>query len=180
MHDPAIRTLIVDRYAAVHAAFPTAEYPAYLTVGQPDAPHAVLGFRTAGAEPLLLERYVERSIEHVVSATFGCTVSRDRIAEIGNHASHRPGATIRLWREAAAALEGRADYAVAVLTQPLRAMFARLALPIIVLAPAAISAVGSEAAQWGRYYDADPMLCVGDVALCRRRLDTITYGRTRP
>lgn len=178
MHDTAIRSLIADRYAVVHAAFPTGDYPTYLTVGQPEAPQAVLGFRAADDDPLFLERYVDRPIEQLVGERFGKAVPRERIAEIGNHASHRPAATVALWREAAAALDGQADFAVAVLTRPLRAMFARLGLPIVVLAPALIEAVASEASRWGRYYDSEPMLCVGDIALCREKLDQTPMRRT--
>lgn len=178
MHDTAIRSLIADRYAAVHAAFPPSDYPTYLTVGQPEAPQAVLGFRAADAGALLLERYIDEPIELVLSERFGRSIARHRIAEIGNHASHRPAATIALWREAAAALQGQADIAVAVLTQPLRSMFARLDLPIVVIAPARIEAVAAEASRWGQYYDSDPMLCAGDVALCREKLHRNSMRRT--
>jgi len=172
MHDVAIRSLIQSRYTAVHDAFPAADYPAYLSIGTPDAPHAVLGFRVAGAEALFLERYLDRPVEALLCDRLGRPVPRSRIVEIGDHASQRSSATVALWREAAAALAGQADVAVAVLTAPLRAMFARLALPLLVLAPAPIESVGDAAAAWGRYYDSDPMVCAGDVTDCRRALAT--------
>lgn len=170
MHDNAIRSLIRSRYAAAHDAFPTADYPAYLSIGAPDAPHAVLGFRTAGGDALFLERYLDRPIETMLTERMGRPIPRSRVVEIGDHASQRSTATIALWREAAAALVGQADVAVAVLTAPLRAMFARLALPLIVLAPAPIEAVGDARRAWGRYYESDPMVCAGDVAACRTAL----------
>jgi hypothetical protein len=172
MYDTAIRSLIRSRYAAAHDALPAADYPAYLSIGAPDAPHAVLGFRTAGDEALFLERYLDRPVEVLLGERMGRPVPRTRVVEIGDHASQRSTATIALWREAAAALVGQADVAVAVLTAPLRAMFARLALPLIVLAPAPIEAVGDAARAWGRYYDSDPMVCAGEIAACRRALVT--------
>lgn len=171
MHDAAIHSLLHDRYSAAHGATPVADYPTYLTIGAPNAPQAVLGFRCAGARPLFLERYVSGPIEEVLSERFGRPIARHRIAELGDHASRRPAATIALWREAAAALEGQADVAVAVLTRPMRAMFNRVGLALHMLAPARIEAMGDAAAQWGTYYENDPVLCVGDISECRQQLE---------
>ncbi|MEA1086347.1 thermostable hemolysin [Sphingomonas sp. CD22] len=170
MSHAAIRTLIQSRYVAVHDARPAVEFPAYLTVGAPDMPQAVLGYRPAGADALFVERYVDGPIERLLSERLGRPVPRSRIVEIGAHASHRATATLALWREAAAALDGQADVAVAVLTRGLRSMFARLDLPILILAPAPMAAMGAAADRWGRYYDSDPMLCAGDIAQSHIRL----------
>lgn len=171
MQTNALKQLIHDRYAAAHGAAPCADYPAYLTIGTPDDPVAALGLRHASAAPLFLERYLDRPVEVLLTEAAGRPVPRVRIAELGDHASRRSAATIGLWREAAAALAGQADYAVAVLTRPLRAMFARLDLPMIELAPARIEALGGEGPRWGRYYAADPVVCAGDVAEWHCRLD---------
>ncbi len=63
---------------------------------------------------------------------------RVRIVELSDHALQRGGATVSLWREAATALGGQADIAVAVLTRPLRTMFTRLGLELVELVPALI------------------------------------------
>lgn len=173
MHDAALTSLIHDRYAAVHGAVPAADYPAYLTIGLPDAPQAVVGFRRADAGPLFLEAYLDRPVEAVLTTRLDRPVTRAQVVELGDHASHRPAATVTLWRESAAALDGQANFAVAVLTRPLRAMFARLGLPLIELAPARAEALGGAGAAWGRYYQTDPMVCVGDIAGCRSRLERV-------
>lgn len=171
MHQAALSTLIRDRYAAVHGAVPAGDYPAYLTIGVPEAPQAALGFRRADAGPLFLEAYFDRPIEAELAARLDRPVTRAQVVELGDHASHRAAATVTLWRESAAALEGQAEFAVAVLTRPLRAMFARLGLPLIELAAARIEALGEAGAGWGRYYQTDPMVCAGDITACRRRLE---------
>ena len=171
MHDAALISLIHDRYAAVHGATPASDYPTYLTVGAPDAPSATLGYRLAEGEALFLEVYLDRPIERLLAERLGRRVSRTRIVELGDHASQRAGATVTLWREAAAALAGQADVAVAVLTRPLRSMFARLGLDLIELAPARIEALGEAGSAWGRYYQTDPVVCAGDIAACRVMLD---------
>ncbi|WP_404710140.1 thermostable hemolysin [Sphingomonas sp. MMS24-J13] len=171
MHHAAIRSLIQDRYATAHDASPAGAYPSYLTIGSPEKPQAVLGFRSAGAEPLFLERYLDQPIEEVLTARLARPVPRGRIVELGDHASHRPGATIALWREAAVTLASQADIAVAVLTRPMRTMFQRLDLELVELAPARIEAMGDAARHWGRYYETDPLLCAGDIARCRAALE---------
>lgn len=171
MHDAALIALIHDRYAAVHGAIPASDYPTYLTVGAPDLPQAALGYRMANAGALFLEGYLDRPIEVVLTERLRRPVPRARIVEVGDHASQRPGATVSLWREAAAALAVQADVAVAVLTRPLRSMFARLGLELIELAPARIEALGTAGSTWGRYYQTDPAVCAGDIAACRAQLD---------
>jgi hypothetical protein len=171
MFDTAVRSLIHDCYTTVHDARPAADYPTYLSVGAPEAPLAVLGFRGAAAGPIFLERYLDQTIEHVLTQKLGRPVSRNRIIELGDHASRRPTATVALWCEAAAALHGQAEIAVAVLTRPLRQMFERLGFDLMALGPARMEALGSEGMQWGRYYDADPVVCAGDIAACRSVLE---------
>lgn len=171
MHHAALRSLIQDCCASTHGAIPASDYPSYLTVGVPDDPLAALELRHAGKGALFLEKDLACPIERALTARTGRPVPRSRIVEFGDHTSRRPRATICLWREAAAALDGHADFAVAVLTAPLRKTFARLRLPMIELAPACAEAMGADAARWGRYYDTDPIVCAGDIAACRRLLD---------
>ncbi len=170
MYHSALRSLIERRYFECHGAAPSADYPRYLTMGAPDVPLAAIGMRSAADGPLFLERYLIEPVETVLTRTLGRPVPRCRVVELGDHASARAAATIGLWREAAAALDGQLDVAVAVLTAPLRAMFARLSLPIVTIAPAHAAALGPAAERWGRYYDADPMVCAGEIAACRRVL----------
>lgn len=171
MPDAALISLIHDRYAAAHGATPASDYPTYLTIGAPDLPQATLGYRLAEGGGLFLEAYLNRPIEAVLTEMFGRPVLRARIVELGDHASQRAGATVTLWREAAAALAGQADIAVAVLTRPLRSMFGRLGLELVELAPARIEALGEAGSGWGRYYQTDPVVCAGDIAACRAMLD---------
>lgn len=179
MHDPAIATLIRNRYEAVHEAKPATDYPVYLTIGLPEAPEAALGFRNAGDGSLFLEAYLEQPVETLLAERFGRPVPRARIVELGDHASRRSTATVALWREAATALEGQADVAVAVLTRPLRVMFERLGLHLLVLAPARVEVLGEAGKDWGRYYESDPMVCAGNIATCGIELGRTGVGAKR-
>ena len=170
MHHAASRSLVHRRYATMHGAAPAADYPAYLTVGPQYAPRAVLGYRLAGEQALFLEAYLRRPIEEVLAERMGRPVARGRIVELGDHASECARATVLLWSEAACKLGAQADFAVAVLTRPLRAMLTRLGADLTELAPARIEALGPRGAGWGRYYEADPVVCAGEIHACRARL----------
>lgn len=125
---------------------------------------AALGFRRAGPEPLNLEIYLDLPIEQVVTAALAQPVERANIIEIGNFASTTSMAMIALWTACANDLGAGADYAVATLTAPLRSMFARLGVPVTVLAEARPERLGDSAAAWGSYYRQAPQVCVGRIA----------------
>jgi hypothetical protein len=161
-----IQRLIEQRYAAVHGAFPAVSYPHFCAVdpGGELGPSAALGFRLAAAERLFLEDYLEAPVEIVVEAALGTPFARDRIVEIGAHASVRSRATVALWARTARELNGLADVAVAVLTAPLRQMFERLGIPIHDLADADPARLPDGGRDWGSYYELKPRVCAGLIA----------------
>jgi hypothetical protein len=163
----SVRQLIADRYHAVHGAVPAIDYPAYCVIEDERRPMAALGYRRAEDGPLFLEAYLKAPIEQLVADRLGRQVERRRLVEIGDHASQRPQATLLLWACVARHLAGEADIAVAVLTAPLRRMFARLGLPVVEIAPAMPELMGARLASWGRYYDRDPRICAGDIGAAR-------------
>lgn len=172
MQAAAVRQLIERRYAIVHGAVPAAEYPHFCVVdpGGVAGPSAALGFRVASTDRLFLEDYLDDPIELVVSAEFGRVIDRGRIVEIGAHASDRSRATIALWARTARHLDGLADVAVAVLTAPLRSMFARLGISIHEICDADPRRLPDGGEGWGQYYDQSPRVCAGLIAPARPKL----------
>ena len=166
----SVRQLIADRYSAVHGAQPSIDYPDYCTIVEPDGPLAALGYRRAADGPLFLESYLDVPVEAVLARRLGRRVDRSTVVEIGDHASARPQATLRLWAKAAELLAEEAELAVAVLTAPLRRMFGRVGVPVVEIAPALPEQVGSPTA-WGRYYLSDPIVCVGEIEAGRGALE---------
>ena len=172
MHLENIQDLIGRRYARAHGATPATDYPHYcmIAAGREEAPSAVLGFRSAGQGRLFLEDYLDVPIEAAVSRAFARSIDRSRIVEIGAHASDRSRATVALWARAVRHLDQIADVAVAVLTAPLRGMFARLGITVIEICDADPARLGDAGAGWGRYYDLDPKVCAGLIAPAKPRL----------
>jgi Thermostable hemolysin len=170
MYQCAVRELIADRYASVHGAVPSTDYPNFCVVEDKGVPRAVLGYRRASEGALFLEAYLDAPIEHIVSARLGYAVERAQIVEIGAHASSQSRSTLSLWARAAEALGQDNDIAVAVLTRDMRGMFERIGLAIEVMAPAAPARLPDEGTGWGRYYEAEPMVCMGAIAPARALL----------
>ena len=161
-----IQRLIEQRYGEVHGATPSIAYPHFCAVdsGGDIGPSAALGFRLAAAERLFLEDYLDAPIELVLEEALGTPLARDRIVEIGAHASNRSRATLALWARTARELNGMADVAVAVLTAPLRAMFERLGVAIHDLGDADPARLPNAGQEWGRYYELRPRVCAGLIA----------------
>lgn len=177
MQIAAARQLIERRYADVHGASPGADYHHFCVIADgTEGPRAALGFRLAAAEPLFLEAYLDEPVERVVSEALQAPFRREQIVEIGAHASERSRATIALWAQTARHLAGIADVAVAVLTEPLRSMFARLDVPIHEICDADPERLDGAAADWGRYYDQKPRVCAGLISPALPKLSGFATG----
>jgi hypothetical protein len=174
----AVKELIERRYAAVHGAVPASDYPHFCVIGGSvgEDPKAALGFRLASEERLFLEDYLDVPVEVAVSRALDRLVCRSVIVEIGAHASERNRATIDLWAHTARHLHAVADVAVAVLTAPLRSMFARLSIDIVEICDADPALLRCRDQDWGSYYDLDPKVCAGWIAPALPVLDS--FGGT--
>ena len=167
-----VQRLIARKYAAAHGAAAAIEYPHFCSVGSTDgsSPVAALGYRLAGEQRLFLENYLDNPIEEDLELVFGRRFERSRIVEIGAHASDQSRATIALWAHTARHLDGLADVAVAVLTESLRAMFAKIGIPVAELGPADPSRLPGEGRNWGTYYEHRPVICAGVIGSALPRL----------
>ena len=126
---------------------------------------AAVGFRCAAQEPLFLEQYLDDPVELAVSRQSGQAVGRHQIAEIGSLASNNPGASLILFLALAHHLDQQGcALAVATATRQLRRSFARVGFVTRQLAQADKSRLGGGAEDWGSYYEADPLVLVGEIA----------------
>ena len=133
----------------------------------------VLGLRSAEAEPLFLERYLDQPVEQLLAAKNGYHVARSEIVELGNLAVTRGGGRNWLITAMTAYLHAAgAGWVVFTAGPILRNAFRRLDLPLLELGPALPEKLGSEAARWGRYYEQNPTVMAGRVAYGFERLNT--------
>ncbi len=140
-------------------------------------PVAALAIRRAADEPLFLEAYLDVPIETAVSGIYGRPIDRDQIVEIGCLAAVPTPALLTLWGQTALRLSERHDIAVATLTRSLRRMFARVGLPFVELTPADPQRLPGDLCDlWGRYYEAAPIVCAGNIALGATALQAFGWG----
>ena len=161
MQPNAPSDLIAKRYREVHGAVRPCIFDTFMTRTSDDGSTATLGYRWAGQGQLYVERYLDEVVEQAVSRALGYMVPRDQIVELGNLAAINGMAMVQLWGRAANDLASLSQVAVATLTAPVRAMFARIGLPMVELARARPETVDDAEARWGRYYELDPRVCAG-------------------
>ncbi|WP_423141723.1 thermostable hemolysin [Parablastomonas sp. CN1-191] len=154
-------------------------FSSYLVAERSGEPAAALGFNRCGDEALFLERYLDRPIELAATEALGRPVERGQIVEIGNFASTGAFAMIDLWTDAANDLGGGREVAVSTLTAPLRAMFARIGVPIVAIGDANAARLGDAQADWGTYYALDPKVCVAAIAVGQAALRKFAARRQR-
>ncbi|MDE8653916.1 thermostable hemolysin [Novosphingobium album (ex Liu et al. 2023)] len=178
MAESAESLLIRRLFRESHGAVIAPGYASYLRHDGAEAAGAALGYRRAGHERLMLECYLDAPVEQVVSAALGRPVRRESLIEIGNFAAANAFAMIGLWGAAANDLGTDCEIAVATLTAPLRAMFARIGVPLTMLAPARPERIANAAA-WGRYYETDPQVCAGVIAAGQAAITAFLARRQR-
>lgn len=170
--------LVQRRFLEIHDARIVPSFASYRQVERSEVPRAALGYRRAQIEPLFLERYLDAPVERLVSAAINRPTERRHIIEIGNLAADDAFAMIELWGSVANDLGADCEVAVATLTAPLRAMFARIGVPIRPLARASISRSDDPEA-WGRYYAGDPWVCAGVISEGQSAISAFLARRRR-
>lgn len=169
-----IEAFIRSVFARHYGAHVTAFAPHLLAFEQEGSIVAAAGWRDAGQEPLFLERYLDFPIERLLTQLLDREVPRDRIVEVGNLASIKPGGSLEVIMKLAPRLDRLGyEWVVFTATRELIGIFARLGLPLLVLNRADPARLGSEAMAWGRYYDAGPIVVAGRIRL---GLDRIAPG----
>lgn len=125
---------------------------------------AAAGYRCA-SEPLYLERYLAEPIEAAIRARTGVEVERAALVEIGHFAATRHGEGRRLMTRLARHLHATGTrWAATTATRELRHLYERLGLTAWRLADATRDAAGSDATDWGTYYDHEPAVVAGPIA----------------
>ena len=125
---------------------------------------AALGIRNAANERLFLERYFDEPIELVLSQAIGTGLARAQILEVGNFASIGRGASARLIAASATYLKScRCRYAVATATEELRNLLGSFGFAWHRLGTARAERLSDQGRSWGRYYEQNPEILVGEI-----------------
>ena len=168
---PTAEAFVRDVFAEHYQASVSSFAPTLTLFEQDEQLIAAAGWRSAGDEPLFLERYLDAPIEHSVAQLAGQNVARDRIVEVGNLATTRQGSSVHvIFLLAEHFHRSGFEWVVFTATRELVRIFTRLGLPLLALAPADPSRLGDEAAAWGSYYDTKPIVVAGRIRLGLERI----------
>jgi Thermostable hemolysin len=167
-----------DRFASVIGA----HYPDLMCLyGRSGELHAALGLRHAVDHRLFLEQYFDRPIESLVSVATDEAVDRGAIIEIGNLASRGPASTVRLIIAAAAYLQTlEVRFAVVTATREMRGMLDAFGFAWRLIGPARSDLLPDGGRAWGRYYQYDPQVVVGEIGPAVARLHWRSFDQRRP
>ncbi len=171
------QAFVADTYARAYAARITHFLPELLGVTGPNRELlGVVGCQLGRAGgPLFLEQYLDLPAEWLLTRARGAPVTRGDVAEVGNLSASRGASGTWLVTTLAARLERlRVPWALFTATRSLRRGFRRLGIPMLELAPAQGTRVGSDLATWGSYYATNPRVMAARVAdvLSAARTDT--------
>lgn len=166
-----IRSVFHRRYGAQVTSFA----PNLLLLEQNQQVIAATGWRAAGDNTLFLERYLDLPIERTMAELADQPVDRERIVEVGNLAAEKNGSTVHVILKLAEFLNDLGyEWVVFTATRELISIFSRLGLPLLALAPADPERLGEEAAEWGTYYDMQPVVVAGKIRIGLERAGRIS------
>jgi hypothetical protein len=164
--------MLAERYALVFGAHLTRFMPSLLTLSDNAGEVlAIMGLREAGGERLFVEDYLDEPAEQAAARVLATPVPRQTLVEVGNLAVFGEGKGRAIVAAATRSLiESGYRHVIFAATRELRAVFARLGLSALTVAPASPERLGARAQDWGRYYDTEPMVLCGSLLPGLQRL----------
>ncbi len=127
---------------------------------------AAVGLRLGSEGPLFVEQYLDLPAEVAIAQRLDCHgVWRQAMAEVGNFAAATPGAARELIVQVTCLLNSaQVRWVLFAATRQLRNAFERLQLSPVELVEARPERLAGSQTDWGRYYDANPVVVCGNVA----------------
>lgn len=132
---------------------------------------AALGLRSANHGPLFCEQYLARPALEEVEALYGQRCLGGNLMELGNLAASHPGQGALLYLLVTAAIhDAGIRFLIFAANRAVRLSIRRSGFTPLTIGPARPECLGAAAASWGRYYEGDPQVMVGDMVLTRQQV----------
>ena len=159
-----LEDFIHDIFELAYDARLTSFYPNLTAFSMDGRLRGVVGYRDGMVKPLFSEQYLDRPIEEVVAGHLGQQVERRVLVEVGNLALLGSGDARWVIAATTAFLHG-AGYRWVLFTavKSLFNAFQRLGLKPIQIATPDPARLSDGGRNWGRYYQAGPVVCAGDI-----------------
>lgn len=166
-----VETYIREIFARHYSARVHAFAPQLLSLERDGQIAAAAGWRGADQGQLYLEHYLDAPIEQVISQIAQRPVAREKIVEVGNLAAEKAGGSVAMIVAMAQHFERLGyEWVSFTATEELIRIFGRVGLPLLALGPADPARLGTDAAQWGRYYETQPVVVSGRIRLALERI----------
>jgi len=168
-----LESAVVATFHRSYGATVNSFYPDLLGFRGEGGVRAVVGYRDGTAAQLFSEQYLDVRAETSITRHLRRGVHRDQIVEVGNLALRESGHA-RWVIAATTVFLHAAGYRWVVFTavRNLINAFQRLGLRPVVMAQADPQRLSDGGASWGRYYDAAPLVCAGDITAGLHKLGT--------
>ena len=168
---PALEGFIHDVFAHAYGADVQTFYPTLLGFRSDQQLRAAVGYRDGSERPLFSEQYLPRAARHMIATKIGTPVADTELVEVGNLALAGMG-DARWVIAAVTVFLYQLGYRWVLFTavKSLFNAFQRLGLNPIQLAAADPGRLPDGGECWGRYYDARPVVCAGNIAAGYRKL----------
>jgi len=172
-HDarPAIESFVHGVFRHAYSADVRVFYPTLLGFRSGLELRAAAGYRDGSERPLFSETYLPQAAHRMIGAQFGTEVRETELVEVGNLALAGTGEA-RWVIAAVTVFLHQLGYRWVLFTavKSLFNAFRRLGLNPIQLAAADRGRLADGGEHWGRYYDARPVVCAGNIATGYRKL----------
>ncbi len=127
---------------------------------------AALGLRAAGKSRLFGETYLDTPVEQQIKRVHGYDCPRSGIMELGNLVASSAGDGALLYLLVTRALHvAGIRFLLFAANRAVRLSIRRTGFTPIVLGPADPNRLDDEGSRWGRYYEGDPQVMLGDISL---------------
>ena len=162
---PVFETFIQQRFRKAHGADIRHFMPQLFGMSNTsDTLCAVAGIRLASTEPLFLERYLDETIDPLISDAAGQPVDRAGIVEVGNLAASDTGsARLSIIAITYLLAMGGLEWVAFTGNIGLVNSFHRLGLKPVTLCAADPERLGEDRHLWGSYYESQPWVHVGNI-----------------
>jgi hypothetical protein len=170
-----VERYIASIFHAAHGASVLEFLPLLVFMEQDRALQAALGLRGANNARLFCESYLPESVEKHVADTFGRTVNRSQVMELGNLVASQPGKAVSLYLLVVAALgQAGISHLVFAANRAVRLSIKRCGFITREVCAADPAQLDGKAQHWGSYYEGDPKVVLADIA------QAVEHGRCHP
>lgn len=170
----ALESYISSKYLQVHDAHINECLPILVGIRDQAERLGAFGLRPGHYRPMFLEQYLDTPIEQQVASISKHPIDRCSLIEIGNLAITRKGyGPLAMVVLAMSLAEAGYEWMVFTVTEQVEKLMKRLGFEPHYLASADPSRLQGEPSIWGRYYNNNPRVMVGNIGAA---LDTITQS----